>query len=305
MFKTNLIGQKDIEDTFNKILENDDIPHIFLTGIHGSGKTTILKEFINYYFSKHFIKDTSEWIMNLSSEKDRGIHCIRQSVAEFVQHVSAKKNTYRWIIIDDADTLPIISQQALRRPMETHAHTTRFFFVSRYPSDLIAPLNSRCLHIEIEPISLLDYTHHALIKNNASFHIKEDALSLLLTLSHSCSQIETYIKILSHYYKNKTELTYEDINSLFSSPSYNINANIVQQFIKQDYNELLKSFFKIWSTGISYEDFLYELNNYIKQIGILNPQKSQNLYYLIMKGWIQFAQNKTHSFDMLRLMLNN
>ena len=44
MFKTNLIGQKDIEDTFNKILENDDIPHIFLTGIHGSGKTTILKD---------------------------------------------------------------------------------------------------------------------------------------------------------------------------------------------------------------------------------------------------------------------
>jgi DNA polymerase III delta prime subunit len=243
--------------------------------------------------------------MNLSSEKDRGIHCIRQSVAEFVQHVSAKKNVYRWIIIDDADTLPIISQQALRRPMETHAHTTRFFFVSRYPSDLIAPLKSRCLHVEIEPISLLEYTNYSLVKNKATFTLNNDALSLLLILSQTCSQIETYIKILSTYYKDKTELNYEDINSLFSSPSYNINANIVNQYIKQDYNELLKLFFKIWSTGISYEDFLYELNNYIKQIGILNPQKCQKLYYLIMKGWIQFAQNKTHSFDMLRLMLNN
>lgn len=304
MFKTKLIGQKDIEDTFNKILENGDIPHIFLTGIHGSGKTTILREFINHYFTKYSIKNTSEWIMKLSSEKDRGIHCIRQSVAEFVQHVSGKKNVYRWIIIDDADTLPIISQQALRRPMETHAHTTRFFFVSRYPTDLIAPLKSRCLHIEIEPISLIEYTEYSLKKYNANFILKEDGLSLLIILSQSCSQIETYIQLLSYYYKDKTELDYKDINALFSSPSYNINANIVQQFIKQDYNELLKSFFKIWSTGISYEDFLYELNNYIKQIGVLNPQKSQHLYYLIMKGWIQFAQNKTHSFDMLRLMLN-
>lgn len=305
MFKTNLIGQKDIENTFNKILENGDIPHIFLTGIHGSGKTTLLREFINHYFTKYSIKNTSEWIMKLSSEKDRGIHCIRQSVAEFVQHVSGKKNVYRWIIIDDADTLPIISQQALRRPMETHAHTTRFFFVSRYPSDLIAPLKSRCLHIEIEPISLLEYTQYSLIKYNANFILKEDALSLLIILSQSCSQIETYIQLLSYYYKDKTELDYKDINALFSSPSYSINANIVRQFINQDYNELLKLFFKIWSTGISYEDFLYELNNYIKQIGILNSQKSQNLYYLIMKGWIQFAQNKTHSFDMLRLMLNS
>lgn len=305
MFKTKLIGQNDIEEIFNKILENDDIPHIFLTGMHGSGKTTILKEFISTYFNKHNIKNTSEWIMNLSSEKDRGIHCIRQNVAEFVQYVSAKKGIYRWIIIDDADTLPIISQQALRRPMETFSHTTRFFFISRHPSDLIPPLKSRCLHVEVDTISLLDYTNYSLKNNKATFSIKEDALSLLLIMSQCPSQIETYIQILCSYYKDKLLLTLEDISVLFASPSYNINTSIVQNFIKQNNEELLKLFFKIWSTGISYEDFLYELNNYIKQIGILSPQKCQILYYLVMKGWIQFAQNKTHSFDMLRLMLNN
>ena len=120
IFKTELIGQNYIEEIFNKILDDtNDIPHIFISGCNGSGKTTLLKEFIDTYFKKHLIKNKSEWIMNLSSEKDRGIHCVRQNVTEFVHHTSAKQGVYRWILIDDADSLPIISQQALRRPMET------------------------------------------------------------------------------------------------------------------------------------------------------------------------------------------
>ena len=72
VFKTKLIGQKYIEEIFTKILNEDDIPHIFISGINGSGKTTLLKEFIKVYYSKFNIKNTNEWIMNLSSEKDRG-----------------------------------------------------------------------------------------------------------------------------------------------------------------------------------------------------------------------------------------
>jgi replication factor C subunit 2/4 len=134
-FKTKLIGQYEIEDVFNKILV--DPPHIFITGSYGSGKTTLLKEFISKYYKDNNIKNTDDWIMNLSSEKDRGILCVRKNVAEFVHHSAAKPGIYRWILIDDADSLPIISQQALRRPMETYSHTTRFFFISRHPSDLI------------------------------------------------------------------------------------------------------------------------------------------------------------------------
>ena len=129
LFKTKLIGQEHIVEIFNKLFEKNDIPHIFITAPYGSGKTTLMKEFISAYFTKNKIQKTNEYILNLSSEKDRGILCIRKNVTEFVHHSSEKAGIYRWILIDDADTLPIISQQALRRPMETHAHTTRFFFL--------------------------------------------------------------------------------------------------------------------------------------------------------------------------------
>ena len=300
-FKTKLLGQENIEDIFNKIIS--DCPHIFITGIYGSGKTTLCNDFISYYYRINGIKDTTNWIMNLSSEKDRGIHCVRQNVAEFVHHSSAKPGIYRWIIIDDADSLPVISQQALRRPMETHAHTTRFFFCSRHPSDLIAPLRSRSLHLEIESLSPLDFINISLTKHKSSFEIEPSGLTFLFTLAQCPSQLESMIKILIHYYRDKEKLTINDINYLFGSPSYSSTIKILEAVIKKNEKELIKLFFQLWSTGISYEDFLNELNIYIKQLGILQPKISQQLYYIIMKGWIQFTQGKTHSFDMLRLLI--
>ena len=305
VFKTKLIGQKYIEDIFTKILNEDDIPHIFISGINGSGKTTLLKEFIKAYYSKFNILNTNEWIMNLSSEKDRGIHCVRQNVTEFVHHKSAKEKIYRWILIDDADSLPMISQQALRSPMETHKHTTRFFFCSRYSSDLIPPIRSRCLHIEIETISPYDLIDHFLEETILKHKFTEDSYFFLISLTQSPSQIRSIVQLLSNYYNNKDTITVADINYLFGSPNYSFSLEILRAYIKNDEEKLVSLFFKIWTTGISYEDFLQDLNIYSKQLGILQPKVYQMIHYFIMKGWIQFAQGKTQSFDILRLLLQN
>jgi DNA polymerase III gamma/tau subunit len=305
VFKTKLIGQKYIEDIFTKILNEDDIPHIFISGINGCGKTTILKEFIKAYYNKYKIKNTNEWIMNLSSEKDRGIHCVRQNVTEFVHHKSAKEGIYRWILIDDADSLPMISQQALRSPMETHKHTTRFFFCSRYSSDLIPPIRSRCLHIEIETISPYDLIDHFLSEQETKQKFSQESYSFLMSLTHSPSQIKSIIQLLSSYYKDKEIISISDINYLFGSPNYSFSLDILRAYIKNDEEKLFSLFFKIWTTGISYEDFLQDLNTYSKQLGILRPKVYQMIHYFIMKGWIQFAQGKTQSFDILRLLLQN
>lgn len=303
-FKTKLIGQSYIEEIFTKILnDNNDTPHIFISGNNGCGKTTLLKEFIKTYYDKHNIKNTNEWIMNLSSEKDRGIHCVRQNVTEFVNHKSAKEGIYRWILIDDADSLPMISQQALRSPMETHKHTTRFFFCSRYSSDLIPPIRSRCLHIEIESISPFDLIDHFLKETNSNQTLSQEAYTFLISLAQSPSQIKSIIQLISYNYRDKNEITVSDINYLFGSPNYNFSLDILKAYIRNDEEKLFSLFFKIWTTGISYEDFLQDLNIYSKQLGIIQPKINQIIYYLIMKGWIQFAQGKTQSFDILRLLL--
>lgn len=300
--ETSLIEQEEAITLLNQVLP--DPPHIFLSGGYGSGKTTLMNDFLTAYYKPHgiSIKDP-EWTLWLSSEQDRGIHCVRQSVAEFVRHSIARPGVYRWIVVDDADSLPIISQQALRRPMETHAHTTRFLFVSRHASDLIQPLKSRCLHLELETISpLLLVGHFCKRAGYPPLNMDSSAIAIFMSLAKTPTQIKSITTLLCKVYGNqKILITSKEVLSLFASPSFSLCLDLLRAYVKRDSERMMHLFLDIWTTGISYEDFLHELTSSVHQMGILPPKTSQDIHQLILKGWILFAQGKTHSLDLMRL----
>lgn len=263
-----------------------------------------MKEFLSAYYKPHGISiHDPEWTLWLSSEQDRGIHCVRQSVAEFVRHSNARPGVYRWIVVDDADSLPIISQQALRRPMETHAHTTRFLFVSRHVTDLIQPLKSRCLHIEIETISpLLLVSHFCKEDGYDNIPFDHSAIAIFMSLAKTPTQIRSITRLICKVYGGRTEpINSKHILALFASPSFSLCLDLLRAYIRKDTEKMMNIFLEIWTTGISYEDFLHELTSSVHQMGILPPIISQDIHQLILKGWILFAQGKTHSLDLMRL----
>ncbi len=300
--QTSLIGQEDSIAILNQVLA--DPPHLFFSGGYGCGKTTLLQDFLRAYYKPHGISITDpEWTLWLSSEQDRGIHCVRQSVAEFVRHTSAKPGVYRWIIVDDADSLPMISQQALRRPMETHAHTTRFVFLSRYCSDLIQPLKSRCLHLELDTLSpFLLVSHFCSQYGHPTLTLDPSAIALFMSLAQTPTEIRHYTAVLCRVFGGVKEKIYaEDLLSLFASPSFSLCLELLKAYIRKEKDRMKTLFLEIWNTGISYEDFLHELTSSVHQLGVLQPSLSQDIHQLILKGWISFAQGKTTSLDLMRL----
>ena len=302
MIQSKLIGQEESIDLLNKVLA--DPPHLFFSGGYGSGKTTLLHEFLAAYFKLKGMKPTAESILWLSSEQDRGIHCVRQSVAEFVRHSSATPGTYRWIIVDDADSLPIISQQALRRPMETHSHTTRFLFCSRHTSDLIQPLRSRCMHVELDMISPFILVKHFLEESGyTNLTLSSAAYAVFMSIAQTPTEIRSIVRVLGRRFgKEKPhEITTRDILSHFSAPSFSLCLSLLRAFIGGDKQTMIRIFMELWMTGISYEDFLHELDSSVYMLGILPAAKAQRIHQLLLKGWISFAQGKTHSLDAMRL----
>jgi DNA polymerase III gamma/tau subunit len=303
--ETNLVGQEESIEILNHVLK--DPPHIFLSGAYGCGKTTIMNDFLKAYYKSHGIAvNDPEWVLWLSSEQDRGIHCVRQSVAEFVRHSSAREGVYRFIIIDDADSLPIISQQALRRPMETHSHTTRFIFISRHMGDLIKPLKSRCLHIELDTISPNVLVSHFCKMNGArNIQLEPNAIAMFMSLAQTPTEIKNICNIICKVYNKKENylITADDLLNLFASPSFSLCLDILKAYVRKDNTSIMRLFLEIWTTGISYEDFLHELTSSVHQLGILNPAMNQMIHQVILKGWISFAQGKTHSLDLMRLFL--
>lgn len=292
-----LIGQDSIYNTLDSILK--DPPHLFFTGSFGYGKTSLALAFLKSYFAQYNINsEDPEWVLSLSSDSDRGIHRVREGVAEFVRHTSSKPGIYRWILCDDSDTLPIVSQQALRRPMETHAHTTRFLFCSRHVSDLIAPLRSRCLHMEIETVSLHDLFDVFCSRLQIHRPLTEKTTNFLLIISLSPRHLLQYLKCIVALGEQFDE---QDFHRLFSGASDDRIRSLIVAMLKSEKEKVLQLLFDIWNSGISYEDFLTELFRCSKTMGFLPPKQDQKLHELMIQGWIYYTHGRTHLLDVLSL----
>ena len=292
-----LVGQEAAYKVLDSVIK--DPPHLFLTGPFGYGKTALGLAFLKAYFKQFNISvDDPEWLLHLSSDSDRGIHRVREGVAEFVRHSSSRPGIYRWIFVDDSDTLPIVSQQALRRPMETHAHTTRFLFCSRHISDLIAPLRSRCLHIEIDSVSLnqvfTSFSENIPILRSLSQKTQNFLLMMSLSPRHLYQYIQCILALGNNFNEDK-------FCTMFSGVSDTRIRNLVISFLKHDKATALALIFDIWDSGISYEDFLTDLSRCSKTMGFLPPKEDQSLHELMIQGWIYYTHGRTHLIDVLSL----
>ena len=137
----------EIKEKLDLFLENNNVPHILFYGPHGSGKKTLLMDFI-----KKMYVDQDEYqknVMFINCALGKGIQFIRNDIKQFAKSRVFSKNKFKSIILYNGDRLTVDAQSALRRSIELFSETTRFFMVVQNKQQLLRPILSRFCDIYI------------------------------------------------------------------------------------------------------------------------------------------------------------
>jgi replication factor C small subunit len=199
-----IVDQSDvIRGLQNLIKKPSEIPHLIFAGPAGVGKTTAALCVAKELLGENWKRDTLE----LNASDERGIKMVRERVKEFAavmkfQSPDSNDKPYRIIILDEADEMTSEAQTALRRIIEESSRTTRFMIICNYLSQLIEPIQSRCVIFRFTRLPEQEVVDH---------------------LSEICRQegIEFDVKALSRIYDSTSGDLRHSINILQSAATDN------------------------------------------------------------------------------------
>ena len=140
-----VVDQKDIIKGISNLIKSPDLPHLLFSGPAGVGKTTAALCIARELLGEEWRKNT----LSLNASDERGIKMVRERVKEFAASIKLASDKEfgkpKIIILDEADEMTSEAQTALRRIIEDSASTTRFIIVCNYLSQIIEPIQSRCV----------------------------------------------------------------------------------------------------------------------------------------------------------------
>jgi replication factor C small subunit len=158
-----VIDQKEIIRGLKNLIKNpEEIPHLLFAGPAGVGKTTTALCVAKGLLGEEWQRDTLE----LNASDERGIKMVRERVKEFAAVMKLTTNNkednrpFRIIILDEADEMTQEAQTALRRIIEDSSRTTRFIFICNYLTQIIEPIQSRCVVFRFTRLTNEDIVDH-------------------------------------------------------------------------------------------------------------------------------------------------
>jgi replication factor C small subunit len=173
-----VVDQKEIIMGISNLIKSPDLPHMLFAGPAGVGKTTSALCIARELLGEEWRKNT----LSLNASDERGIKMVRERVKEFAASIKLASDKEfgkpKIIILDEADEMTSEAQTALRRIIEDSAGTTRFIIICNYLSQIIEPIQSRCVVFRFTRLPKDDVVEHLnMICDREKVKYEEKAIS--------------------------------------------------------------------------------------------------------------------------------
>lgn len=273
-------GHEYIIEKLNYFYKIHKIPNIIFHGGCGTGKKTIVNQFINtiYNSDKEKIKT---FVMYVNCAHGKGIKFIREELKFFAKThiISNGGDIFKSVILLNADKLTMDAQSALRRCIELFSHSTRFFIVIEDKYKLLKPILSRFCEI---------YVPDLMIKTSiVNLHNIDEEYNHLVSLQ---KEVKKYI---------------DGLGIMLDAPSHVNHANTINSKSKND-NIIKKNTefaLKLYEKGFNGLDLISLIErNMITGKNIMNHEKKFEFLITFNKIRKEFRNEKTLMLFILHFM---
>tara|TARA_B100000287_G_scaffold358368_1_gene350022 strand:+ start:678 stop:1598 length:921 start_codon:yes stop_codon:yes gene_type:complete len=270
----NIIMNNVNKEIINNILYNNCIPNLLFYGPPGSGKTTTILNIINNYYKN--IKNYKSLVIHLNASDDRGIDIIRNTIYNFIYSKSFCEEKTRFIILDEADYMTKIAQQALKILIQENNTNIIYCLICNYISKIEYSLQNEFIKLRFNnlPSSNIINLMNNIIKNE-NLNINNNTL-----------------KSITEYYNN-------DIRCMINYLQTNINKKVF--VLENNYLNILYNY--------NINNNFNKFNNYVNIIeNKCNVDKFyiiKHYIYYILKNKITYNESNIKKIKYYELCIHN
>ena len=304
---SNIISHVDILNTLNNLINNNKLPHLIFYGPPGTGKTTTILACAKKIYGENY----KSIILELNGSDERGISVVREHIKEFsntqimLSQIMNIKCKYKLVILDEADSMTIDAQFALRRVIENCSNNTRFCIICNYLTKIIPGIQSRCAVLKFSPIHIDDhYKYVNNIINLEKINITDDCINNIIKIAEG--DMRKSINILQSLFlinSNNIIITkdlYKMIGYLEPDKSIEMMNYL---FEKKSLNEIYTTILKFKEKyNLSINDILKELSQFLLKNTNLSTSKLIEIFDKLAQIEVYLTNNVNQDIQLCAII---